>query len=152
MIPHYFSLLQTAFNISESFLLEICEGIRKRKTGHASQHYGFRRGLIALRFRCLIYVPLRKLTPCNRFHVLSVEALANRRHLRGVFCLARCRGVMSGSESVPPRKALKRCMLFRQFCEAHMHRNPAKQSPLTKAYVVWQHDQFFFSWMQCIIS
>ena len=160
-------------------MLEKCESIRKRKIGHVLQHYSFRRGLIALRFRCLIYVPLRhselrsssrarsalcklvcrephfafaKLTPCNRFHVLSVEALANRRHLRGVFCLARCRGVMSGSESVPPRKALKRCMLFRQFCEAHMHRNSAKQSPLTKAYVVWQHDQSFFSWMQCIIS
>ena len=40
---------------------------------------------------------------------------------------------MSGSESVPLRKALKRCMLFRQFCEAHMHRNPAKQSSLAKA-------------------
>ena len=101
--------------------------------GHTLQHHGFQRGLIALRFRCMIYVPLHKLTPCNRFHVLSVEALANRRHLRGVLCLVRCRGVMSGSESVPPRKALKRCMLFRQFCEAHMHRNPAKQSSLAKA-------------------
>ena len=115
------------------FLLKYLESIRKRKIGHTWQHADFPRELIALRFRCLIYAPLRKRTPCNRFHVLSVEALANRRHLRGVLCLVRCRGVMSGSESVPPRKALKRCMLFRQCCEAHIHRNHAKQSPLTKA-------------------
>ncbi len=79
------------------------------------------------------------------FMYFPTEALANRRHLRGVLCLAMCCGVMSGSESVPLRKVLKRCMLFRQCCEAHIHRNPAKQSSLAKVYIVWRCVRFIFS-------
>ena len=41
------------------FLLKYLESIRKRKIGHAWQHADFPRELIALRFRCLIYAPLR---------------------------------------------------------------------------------------------
>ena len=84
------------------------------------------------------------------FMCFPSEALANRRYLRDVFCLAHhvpwClyRGVMSGSESVPLRKTLKRCMLLRQCYEAHIHRNPAKQSSLAKAYIVWRSVQFSF--------
>ena len=154
IIFHYPSLTNAfadQFKILHRFLLKYLESIRKRKIGHAWQHADFPRELIALRFRCLIYAPLRKRTPCNRIHVLSVEALANRRHFRGVFYLA-CtthRGVggcsvMSGSESVPHRKALNRCMLLERFCEAHIHRNHAKQSSHWKVCASVRHNRFFF--------
>lgn len=151
IIFHYPSLAYAfadRFKILHRFLLKYLESIRKRKIGHAWQHADFPRELIALRFRCLIYAPLRKRTPCNRIHVLSVEALANRRHFRGVFYLVMWRGVMSGSESVPHRKALNRCMLLERFCEAHIHRNHAKQSSHWKVCVSVRRNRFFFFRMQ----
>ena len=42
-----------------SFFAEVYESIRKRNAERTLQHYDFRRELIALRFRCMIYVPLR---------------------------------------------------------------------------------------------
>ena len=175
IIFHYPSLAYAfadRFKILHRFLLKYLESIRKRKIGHAWQHADFPRELIALRFRCLIYAPLRiqnyvlhrgrarflckqvyirtslclreKRTPCNRIHVLSVEALANRRHFRGVFYLVMWRSVMSGSESVPHRKALNRCMLLERFCEAHIHRNHAKQSSHWKVCASVRHNRFFF--------
>ena len=86
------------------------------------------------------------------FMCFPTEALANRRYLRSVFYFVMYRGVMSGSESVPLRKSLKRCMLLRQCCEAHIHRNLAKQSSLTKTYVVWRRAQSFLFRMQIKVS
>ena len=126
--------MQTTSNALVSFLLKIYESIRQRKIRHALQHYGFRRGLIALSLGFLICVLV-----CKTCTMQPISCAFRKRHSRIAdtcemyFILATCRGVMSGSESVPHRKALKRCMLFRQFCEAHMHRNPAKQSSLAKA-------------------
>ncbi len=62
IIFHYPSLAYAfadRFKILHRFLLKYLESIRKRKIGHAWQHADFPRELIALRFRCLIYAPLR---------------------------------------------------------------------------------------------
>ncbi len=148
--------MQTIFYMIKSFLLKYVKASQK-KTGHSLQYYGFRRELYALRFRCKIYVPLRysELRSSSRARSALMQTSLQRASLclRGthimqpicespilsrLFCLVHhvpwClyRSVMSGSESVPLRKVLKRCMLFRQCCEAHIHRNPAKQSSLAK--------------------
>ena len=64
------------------------------------------------------------------FMCFPTEALANRRYLRSVFYFAMYRGVMSGSESVPLRKALKLCMLFRHCAEHALIRALQSKAPL----------------------
>ena len=102
--------------------------VRKRKIRHVWQRYAFRRNWLPCGLDFWLACSFTNSHYATGFQCFLTEALANRRYLRGVFGLVRYRGVMSGSESVPPKETWNPCILFRQCYGARVYQGQARQS------------------------